>query len=78
MEDVGDRIADKVQALSDIELAVLLCLVAEQHCIIQTEKHIIDDLDQEIRLVSTCTSDMMAYLMLVDHFKGVWAYVGGT
>jgi hypothetical protein len=52
MEDVRDRIADKVQALSDIELAVLLCLITEQHCIIETEKEGIDDLDQEIRLVS--------------------------
>ncbi|KAF2681742.1 hypothetical protein K458DRAFT_78568 [Lentithecium fluviatile CBS 122367] len=52
MEDVGDRIADKVQALSDTELAVLLCLITEQHCIIETEKHIVDDLDQEIRLIA--------------------------
>lgn len=51
MEDIGDRIADRVQALSDIELAVLLCLISEQHCIIATEKAAIDDLDQEIRLV---------------------------
>jgi hypothetical protein len=58
MEDVSDRIADKVQALSDIELALLLCLIAEQHCIIETEKQVIDDLNEEIRLVSTCTMDM--------------------
>jgi len=53
MEDIADRIADKVQALSDIELAILLCLITEQHCIIETEKEALDDLAQEIRLVGT-------------------------
>jgi hypothetical protein len=52
MEDVGDRIADKVQALSDIELAFLLCLITEQHCIIEADQDGVDDLDHEIRLVS--------------------------
>jgi hypothetical protein len=60
MEDVNDRIADKVQALSDIELAILLCLITDQHCIVETESEALDDLDQEIRLVS------------VQKCSGVW------
>jgi hypothetical protein len=51
MAKAGDRIAEKVQALSDIELAVLLCLVADQHCIIETEKQLLDNLQQELELV---------------------------
>jgi hypothetical protein len=37
--------------LSDIELAVLLCLVAEQHCIIESDRHLLDGLEQELRIV---------------------------
>lgn len=44
-------IVDKVQGLSDIELAALLCLITDQHCIIEAEKQSLDELDQEIRLV---------------------------
>ncbi|OCK96086.1 uncharacterized protein K441DRAFT_695107 [Cenococcum geophilum 1.58] len=51
MDDVSGRIAEKVQALSDIELAALLCLVAGQHCIVETEKDLIDGVEQELQLV---------------------------
>ena len=46
-----DRTAIKVQALSDLELAVLVCLVADQHCIIETSKDLIDDVEAELQLV---------------------------
>jgi hypothetical protein len=52
-EDAGDRITEKVQALSDLELAVLICLVADQHCIIETEKGLVGDVQEELKLVST-------------------------
>ncbi|KAJ4355573.1 uncharacterized protein N0V89_003593 [Didymosphaeria variabile] len=52
MDERSDRIADKVQALSDIELATLLCLITDQHCIIEGDRQSLDKLDQEIRLVA--------------------------
>lgn len=52
MEEASDPLAQKVQALSDIELAVLLCLVADQHCIIDAESQFIDGLEQELGIVS--------------------------
>jgi hypothetical protein len=52
-EDAGDRITEKVQALSDLELAVLICLVADQHCIIEAEKGSVGDVQEELKLVST-------------------------
>ena len=52
MDDVSGRIAEKVQALSDIELAALLCLVADQHCIVETEKDLVDGVEQELQLVN--------------------------
>lgn len=51
MDESSDRIADKVQALSDIELAALLCLITDQHCIIEADKESLDELEQEIKLV---------------------------
>ena len=45
------NIVEKIQGLSDLELATLLCLVAGQHCIITTEEDALDELEQEIQLV---------------------------
>jgi hypothetical protein len=52
MEEVHDRLVEKVQTLSDLELAVLVCLVAEQHCIIETERQLLDTVESELKLVS--------------------------
>ncbi|KAF2264854.1 hypothetical protein CC78DRAFT_532963 [Lojkania enalia] len=49
----GGRIPEKVQALSDIELAVLLCLVADQHCIIETDEGLLDELEAELRVIAS-------------------------
>jgi hypothetical protein len=51
-----DRIAIKVQALSDLELAVLVCLVADQHCIIETHSDLMDDVEAELQLVNLIDS----------------------
>jgi len=51
MDGTTDRIAEKVQALGDLELAVLICLVADQHCIIETEKELLQDVSAELQLV---------------------------
>ncbi|KAF3031994.1 hypothetical protein E8E12_000612 [Didymella heteroderae] len=53
MEEVHDRLVEKVQTLSDLELAVLVCLVAEQHCIIETEGQLLDAVESELKLVAT-------------------------
>lgn len=54
MDEASRRIAEKAQALSDVELAVLLCLVAEQHCIIEAEKEALNSLEEELQLVRVC------------------------
>jgi hypothetical protein len=46
------HLIDRVPDLSDLELATLLCLVAKQHCIIETADELIDDLASELALVS--------------------------
>jgi hypothetical protein len=46
-----EALLDKVQDLSDLELAVLTCLVAREHCVIDTEPHALDQLVLELQLV---------------------------
>lgn len=46
-----ETLLSKVQDLSDLELATLICLVAQEHCIIETEPDALDDLVRELELV---------------------------
>lgn len=48
--------AEKVKELTDIELAILLSLLANQHCMIQTEDDALHSLENELRLVSCAAS----------------------
>ncbi|CZR57192.1 uncharacterized protein PAC_07081 [Phialocephala subalpina] len=48
-----ESLINKVQDLSDLELATLICLVAQEHCIIDTEPDALDNLVQELELVAT-------------------------
>jgi hypothetical protein len=51
MDDPGlDEIA---RQLSDLEVALLLCLVAREHCLIETTSHCIHDLAKELALVGS-------------------------
>lgn len=45
------RLVERVQELTDLELAMLLCLMAGEHCIIQTEGNDMEPLEQELQLV---------------------------
>lgn len=50
----SDSFAEKVQALGDIELAVLICLIAEQHCIIEAGQQTVEDVQEELKMVIKC------------------------
>ena len=52
-----EALLDKVQDLSDLELAALICLVVGEHCIIDTEPDALDQLVLELQLVCN-TMDM--------------------
>lgn len=47
-----EALLSKIHDLSDLELAALLSLIAQEHCIIDTEPASLDDLVQELELVS--------------------------
>jgi len=61
---MADEILQKVHDLSDVELAALICLVAKEHCIIDTEPDSIDDLVQELELVCSCC--LLRRLLLIS------------
>ncbi len=44
---------DQVDDLTDLELAVLLSLIAQHHCIVETSDHLLDDLASELALVQS-------------------------
>lgn len=44
-------LVERVQELTDLELAMTLSLVAGQHCIITAEQDDLDPLEQELQLV---------------------------
>ncbi len=49
MEEPG--LVERIQELTDLELALLLSLVAGEHCIIQTEEEALDPLEKELQIV---------------------------
>lgn len=55
-----ERLVDKVHDLSDLELAVLLCLISREHCLISTPSTAIDDLVLELQLVCQQTPQFHA------------------
>lgn len=46
------EIVGKIGELTDLELAILLCLVASQHCLIETEREALESTGEELQLVS--------------------------
>ncbi|KAI9743146.1 MAG: hypothetical protein M1818_003441 [Claussenomyces sp. TS43310] len=48
-----DVLLGKIQDLSDLEIATLLCLINQEHCIIDTEPGAIEDLTQELSLIAS-------------------------
>ena len=54
MEPKG--LVTKIQGLSDLELALLLSLVASQHCLIETESEALELACQELQLVRLVAS----------------------
>ena len=57
-------LVESVQDLSDLELATLLCLIAKQHCCIEAEDELVDDLAQELALV--CSVGFYLWRLTVD------------
>ena len=72
MED--EELTHRAHKLTDIELALLLSLVARQHCLLETDKKHIDNLEAEIQLVRKALSPVLtsqAY-RLPGRKKSVW------
>lgn len=46
-----ESLYDRIQDLTDLELAALLSLINREHCLISTSEHAINDLVAELQLV---------------------------
>ncbi|EFX05897.1 hypothetical protein CMQ_3966 [Grosmannia clavigera kw1407] len=49
----NDELINRVHSLSDLELAVLLSLISQEHCVIGTSGVVLDDLVDELFLISS-------------------------
>ncbi|KAJ6119939.1 hypothetical protein N7523_004219 [Penicillium sp. IBT 18751x] len=56
MDDLS--LEDIVRKLSDLEVALLLCLVAREHCLIETTRDGVHDLAKELALICSNTFDL--------------------
>ncbi|KAJ9265942.1 hypothetical protein DTO027B5_3997 [Paecilomyces variotii] len=69
-------IANIVPELSDLELAVFVCLASQEHCLIETQHDGVDDLAKELALISSSTFGLSYALldcssgMSLDDFSG--------
>lgn len=45
------ELVQRVEELDDLELALLLGVLAHEHCLIETEDEALDSLQQELQLV---------------------------
>ena len=62
--DSTQALLDHVEDLTDLELAVLLSLVAQHHCLITSTDHLLDDLASELALVRIPLKHTKTQLML--------------
>lgn len=60
-------LADTARQLSDLEVALFICLAAREHCLIETTGHCINDLAKELALVGLST----------EHVNDFLTYIGG-
>lgn len=47
----GLTLLEKVQGLTDLELAVVVSLIADEHCIVESEADCLATLETELQLV---------------------------
>ena len=64
MVDYDNSTVNKLEDLSDLEVAVLLCLVAKEHCLIDAEPQAIDQLVDELTTVAF--SPFLFYLAFIQ------------
>lgn len=68
-----------ISELTDLDLAVLLSLVAQEHCLIETTEDCIDDVSKELALVLSAAFQLIplpwlttSYVDLPEH---VWSII---
>lgn len=87
---VPPKLHEKIQGLSDLELATLASLIAEQHCVIGVEADGLDGVVEELQLVryhllrlgdyiaSPFNFALLTYTPRIDCFSSVWPFSCST
>ena len=67
-------LADRVQDLGELELATLVCLVANQHCIVDADAiDSLNDAQEELQVVRHARKERSTNrLITVDCFASLW------
>ena len=72
---ISSELVEKVQDFSDLELAVLLSLVAGQHCLIETDPEAVEPTCQELQLVSSSAHHDATTEDRKDRLKCLWTLI---
>lgn len=65
------NLLDNIQELSDLELGVLLSLIAQGHCLMTTEDDLVDDLANELSLIASERFGLSYVVLEPDDFDSV-------
>lgn len=71
MEDETNTLVDKAQELGDLELAVLLCLIANEHCIIEADQQDLKQAEKELQSICSNTFGLKSAIVHCDADLGV-------
>lgn len=69
--------SDLALELSDLEVALFLCLVAREHCLIETTDDCIHDVAKELALVIPLqiVSDQLLTIFALDMLSHIWSFL---
>lgn len=65
------NLLDNIQELSDLELGVLLSLIAQGHCLMTTEDDLVDDLANELSLIASERFGLSYVVLEPDDFDSI-------
>lgn len=69
-----EGLASKVRELSDLELATLLCLVAKQHCLFESEEGLLDDVANELALIASGGFNLSYAVLSLEDYESSEAF----
>ena len=76
--DAPVNVREAIANLSDLELAVLACLVADQHCIIRAPEEFLSDLQSELELITSSSFNLSCAVLACSATTGLDEFSGAV